>query len=144
MGDSFDRRQANDAGVQMQSMASAIANLGRMVPSLAGPPSDGEPVTSLESRAAELITGVTLASLTRARTAVNKHWCGAMASGLDSIQDSVKRLEVFLTPSWKEHLDPSASWQSLVDSCSDTLGMSDVEAIMACLNQAKKVRLGIS
>jgi len=144
MGDSFDERQAKDAGIQMQSMAAAITNLGRLVPSLAGPPHVNGPVPIREPRAAELITSATLAALTQARTAVNQHWCCAMASASDIMQDSVKRLTSLMRPSWKEHLEPSASWVILIDSCSDTLRSIDGEATMACFNQAKKVRLGIS
>ena len=141
MGGSFKERQTNDAGIQMEIMTAGFADLGSLVPYLSGPPpvDGGQP--ALEPRDAELLSGSTLAALSTARVAVNQHWLSAVESASQMMQDTVNQLTSALTPSWKEHLEPSASWQMLIDSCSDTLGNTDAEAIMACVNQAKKARI---
>lgn len=140
MGDSYDERQANDTTNHMKKMAEAMGHLGSLVPCLAGPllPFDREP------KIPDIITGATLAALAEARTAVNKYWCGAITTAAEGMTGALARLMPMMTPSWKEQLEPSASWQCLIDTCGDALGSTDGAAIMACHGQVKKARTGIS
>lgn len=145
MGNSYEERHTNDTGKYLLSMATAMGIIGSWAPSLAGPPPpfDG-PQPALEKEAREVIRGAALAGLTVARTAVNRHWADATAAASEVMQASVKDLTSSLMPSWKEHLDPLASWQVLIDSCGDTLGNTDGETIMFRFDQAEKARSGNS
>ena len=144
MGTSFEERQDADKGTNMSIMSSGLAKLGSLVPALAGPPPADGAQPALEPRAAELLNGEALAALDLARYAVSQHWLSSMESESSLMQEALSRLASALTPSWKEHLEPGASWQCLLDSCSDTLGIIDGEAVMIIWNKARKARSGIS
>ena len=144
MGTSFEERQEAHKGVQMDVMSSALAKLGSLVPALAGPPPADGAQPAFEPKAAELLNGEARAALDMARSAVSQHWLSSMETNSVLMQEALSRLASALTPSWKEHLEPGASWQCLLDSCSDTLGIIDGEAVMIMWNKARKARSGIS
>ena len=144
LGETYQERQLNDTGKYMQNMAIALGNLGILVPSLARPLDVDGPQIALEASAQDLISGASLSDLAVARIAVNQHWCDTIATASDVMQASVTNLASSIAPSWKANLEPTASWQDLIDTCGDTLGTTDADAIMACHNLAKKARSGIS
>jgi hypothetical protein len=104
-------------------------------------PFDGPP-PALEA-GGEVLSGAALAALAVARTAVNRHWSDAIASASEAMQASLQRLTAALTPSWNKHLQPSATWQVLVDTCGHILGSTNGDAIMELITRAKKASLWI-
>lgn len=145
LGASYEERATNDAGKHMQTMAAGLGSLSTWAPSLTGPlPPVGTPEPPLEASVSQVLGGKALASLTEARTAVNRHWSEAMAFASEAMQASLEKVALAMSPSWKENLEPSATWQMLVDSCGDTLCGLDCEAIMTNVNMARKARPGIS
>ena len=156
MGNSYEQRYRVDAGMSMKIMAAAMGNLGSLVPSLAGappplfdgpPPFDGPLTNTVEHvhmRVADVLSGQALPDLAAARLAVSRYWSDAMAEASEHMQDSLKMLTAAMTPCWKVHLHPSATWEDLIDMCSDTLGNVDTEAIVTSVKNCSKVRSGIS
>ena len=159
-GNSYEQRYRVDAGISMKMMAAAMGNLGSLVPSLAGAPPplfDGPapfdgPLETMGEHAewhghmvvADVLSGQALPDLAAARLAVSRYWSDAMAEASEHMQDSLKMLTAAITPCWKVHLHPLATWEDLIDMCSDTLGNVDTEAIVTCVKNASKVGSGIS
>ena len=157
---SYEDRFTLDAGKYMKIMAAAMGNLGSLVPSLAGAPPplfDGPapfdgPLFDTGEHAeehghmvvADVLSGQALPDLAAARLAVSRYWSDAMAEASEHMQDSLKMLTAAITPCWKVHLHPSATWEVLINMCSDTLGNADTEAIVTGVKNALKVRSGIS
>jgi len=152
---SYEDRFTLDAGKYMKIMAAAMGNLGSLVPSLAGAPPplfdgpapfDGLPTNTEDAHmvVADVLSGQALCDLAAARLAVSRYRSDTMAEASERMQDSLKMLSAAMLPCWKVHLQPSATWEDLIDMCSDTLGNVDTEAIVTGVKNALKVRSGIS
>ena len=155
LGFSYAQRYTLDAGKYMKIMDAAIGNLGSLVPSLAGAPPplfdgpapfDGLPTNTDDAHmvVADVLSGQALCDLAAARLAVSRYKSDTMAEASERMQDSLKMLSAAMLPCWKVHLQPSATWEDLIDMCSDTLGNVDTEAIVTGVKNALKVRSGIS
>ena len=140
VGISYEQRYTLDAGKYMKIMAAAIGNLD-------GPaPFDGLPTNTEDAHmvVADVLSGQALCDLAAARLAVSRYRSDTMAEASERMQDSLKMLTAAITPCWKVHLQPSATWEDLIYMCSDTLGNVDTEAIVTGVKNALKVRSGIS
>lgn len=141
LGNTYEKRQSADIGNYLAAMSASLGNLGGLVPALAGPvlPCDG-PLPALEGPAGEVLYRATLDDIMEARVAVNAHWTEAIATASNNVQDALGQLSEAITPSWKTNLQPSATWQNLIDSCGPRLSTIDTAAILAIHSHAKKAR----
>ena len=141
LGNTYEKRQSADTGNYLEAMSASLGNLGGLVPALAGPvlPWDG-PLPALEGPAGEILYGATLAAIMEARMTVNLYWVEAISNASNNVQDLLTQLTESITPSWKTNLQPSATWQNLIDSCGERLSTIDTVTIVKIHTHVKKAR----
>ena len=141
LGNTYEKRQSADTGNYLAAMSASLGNLGGLVPALAGPVlhCDG-PLPALEGPAGDVLYGATLAAIMEARMAVNVYWVEAISNASNNVQDALTQLTASITPSWKTNLQPSATWQNLIDSCGERLSTIDTVAIVKSHSHVRKAR----
>ena len=141
LGNSYQERQANDAGIQMGNMAASMEILGIYVPFVARrPPPFQSWQVGLQEAVGGIISGAAITELGVAHSVLTQHRINTevMAAASELMRTRLAELTSVLTPSWKQYLKPSDNWQFLINSCGDFLGNTDSDVIMAITEQAEQ------